>query len=350
MADNLVLVTGATGHLGFKVLRTALEEGYHVRAAVRSEQKATLLKSNPVLQTTPGFSNLSFIIVPDFLAPGAFDEATKNTKYIIHVASPIVTKPPSNNDYDAHFVQPAVQGTLSVFESARKARTVTRIVVTSSAVAILPLTAMSQSDGLSYDADNRLPEIPTPFPNERVAYVASKIAALNRAEAWVAEQRPSFDVVHIHPSYIFGRDDLATGTADFQTGTNRVPLNIALGLESEAKPNTWNDVGDTAKIHVMALDEGKVAGNQSFLASSTGQDGMRSVVLSLLLLFVCRRACLRLQLHTDTDVYVGSSRSRRLLLATSRTPLSAEIFFLTMAVRRAFSQVWTPARMKTRLD
>lgn len=288
MANDLILLTGATGHLGFKVLRTTLEAGYHVRTAVRSAQKATLLKSNPVLQTTPNFSNLSFTIVPDFLAPGAFDEAAKDAKYIIHVASPIVTKPPENNDYETHFVQPAVQGTLGIFESARKAGAVTRIVVTSSAVAILPLTAMTQSDGLSYSADNRLPEIQPPFPNGRVAYVASKIAALNRAEAWITKEKPLFDVIHIHPSYIFGRDDLATSTKDFQTGTNRIPLNIALGLESEAMPNTWNDVGDTAKMHVLALDEGRVAGNQSFLASSTGQDGMRFVIfLSLLLLFVC---------------------------------------------------------------
>ena len=278
MSDSLVLVTGATGHLGFKVLRTALEAGCHVRAAVRSEQKATLLKSNNVLKATPGFSNLSFIVVPDFLAPDAFDEATKDIKHIIHVASPIVTKFPENNDYDAHFVQPAVQGTLGVFESARKARTVTRIVVTSSAVAILPLLAMTQSDGNSYSADNRLSDIPPPFDNISVAYVASKIAALNRAETWIAEQKPPFDVIHIHPSFIFGRDDLATSAADFQTGTNRLPLNIALGLESEAQPNTWNDVGDTARMHVMALDETKVPGNQSFLASSSGQDGMRYVV------------------------------------------------------------------------
>jgi len=277
MADNLVLITGANGHLGFKVLLTALEAGYHVHAAVRSDQKATLLKSNHVLKTTPGFSNLSFVVVPDFLAPGAFDEAAKNTKYIIHVASPIVTKLPDNDDYEAHFVQPAVQGTLGVFESARKAGTVSRIVITSSAVAILPLLAMTQSDGTSYDADNRLPEIAPPFADIRVAYVASKIAALNRAEAWIGEYKPAFDVIHIHLSFIFGRDDLADSTAYFQTGTNRLPLNIALGVESEAQPNTWNDVGDTARMHVMALDGEKVAGNQSFLASSTGQDGMRFV-------------------------------------------------------------------------
>jgi nucleoside-diphosphate-sugar epimerase len=277
MADNLVLLTGATGHLGFKVLRTALEAGYHVRAAVRSEQKATILGSNSVLKTTPGFSNLSFVVVPDFLAPGAFDEAAKYTRYIIHVASPIITKLPESDDYEAHFVQPAVQGTLGVFESARKAGTVTRIVVTSSAVAILPLLALVQSDGQTYSAQNRLPEIEPPFADGRVGYVASKIAALNRAEAWIEQKKPSFDVIHIHPSFIFGRDDLADSAEYFQTGTNKIPLNIALGVTSDPQPNTWNDVGDTAKMHVLALDP-KVPGNQSFLASSTGQDGMKYVI------------------------------------------------------------------------
>lgn len=238
MVGELVLITGATGHLGFRVLRSALEAGYLVRAAVRSEQKATTLKSNPVLKATPGFSSLSFIVVPDFLVPGAFDEAVQDIKYIIHVASPIVTKLPEGNDFDAHFVQPAVRGTLGVFESARKSETITRIVVTSSAVAVLPLSAFAGSDGQTYSADDRLPEIEPPFANGVVGYVASKIAALNRAEAWIKELKPSFDVIHIHPSYVFGRDDLANSTEYFQTGTNRVPLNIALGVTSDPLPNT----------------------------------------------------------------------------------------------------------------
>lgn len=279
MTADLVLITGATGHLGFRVLRTALEAGYHVRAAVRSEQKAAILRANSVLNATAGISKLSFVVVPDFLAPGAFDEAAQGVKFIIHVASPIVTKLPEGDDYDAHFVQPAVQGTLGVFESAKKAGTVARIVVTSSAVAILPLSAMLAPDGQTYSAEDRLSEIEPPFANGRVGYVASKIAALNRAEAWIREEKKlSFDVIHIHPSYIFGRDDLANSTEYFQTGTNRIPLNIALGINSDPLPNTWNDVNDTAKMHVMALDP-KVPGNQSFLASNNGQDGMRYVVL-----------------------------------------------------------------------
>lgn len=56
---------------------------------------------------------------------------------------------------------------------------------------------------------------------------------------------------------------------------------------------------DTARMHVMALDEAKVAGNQSFLASSSGQDGMRYVsffsffflLVWLMSMYVCGARC-----------------------------------------------------------
>lgn len=39
-----VLITGATGYVGQWVVRTLLDRGYHVRAAVRSEGKVKALK------------------------------------------------------------------------------------------------------------------------------------------------------------------------------------------------------------------------------------------------------------------------------------------------------------------
>lgn len=275
MSNEVVLITGATGHLGFRTLRAALEHGYHVRAAVRSEQEATNLRSNPVLQNTRGYSNLNFTIVPDFLVPKAFDEAARDVNSIVHVASPLVTKAPASaSDLETHFIQPAVRGTLAIFESARKTSTVRRIVVTSSVIAIQPLSAFASPDPKVYTAENRLPEIEGPITNPGAAYAASKIAALNRAEAWLDAEKPPFDVIHIHPSFIFGRDDLAASTAEFQTGTNRIPLNVVLGSGGDAMPNNFNSVDDTAEIHVRALDPA-IQGGQSFIVSNSGMDGMR---------------------------------------------------------------------------
>lgn len=48
--NDLVLITGVSGHVGFAVLRQALRQGYNVRAVVRSEAKAKLVGENEALK------------------------------------------------------------------------------------------------------------------------------------------------------------------------------------------------------------------------------------------------------------------------------------------------------------
>lgn len=276
MAGDLVLITGATGHLGFRALRYALDAGYTVRAAVRSEAKAEAIRSNSALTPKEKASPLSFTIVPDILVPGAYDEAVKDVKYIIHIASPL----PENvkDEFEKNLIQPAVQGTLNILEAAKKTPSVKRVVITSSVAAITPLSAYDPSTtytGGPITASLRNPDFPGPYPSAMHAYAASKIAAFNRAESWIKEHKPSFDVIHIHPSYIEGRNDLARTTAEVMTGTNRLILSVALGHKSPA-PNaaTTNHVDDSAWLHVASLDP-KIEGNQSFLVTSSGQDGTK---------------------------------------------------------------------------
>ncbi len=82
----------------------------------------------------PG-SRLQFTFVPDILADGAYDEAVKDVKYIIHIASPIAKE---TEDYERDVIQPAVKGTTNILKSALKAPTVKRIVITSSILAVIP--------------------------------------------------------------------------------------------------------------------------------------------------------------------------------------------------------------------
>ena len=272
MARDLVLVTGATGFLGFRVLLQTLEQGYQVRAAVRSEAKATTISTNPALKALNRYSQLSFVVVPDILAPGAFDEAIQGVKYIIHLASPIPLGIPENVDFDKFFIQPAVQGTLGVLESAKKTPSVKRIVVTSSVVANTGRDGLDRSTG-TINAETRPPYDEGPYTDGSHAYAASKVAALIRAEEWIANNKPAFDVIHIHPSYIFGRDELYESTKEFMSGTNVIPLAIATGRASDAKSYavSFNHVADTARAHVLSLDP-KVAGNQSFLLTNSGEN------------------------------------------------------------------------------
>jgi len=154
MSGSLILLTGATGFVGFKTLVTALEHGYSVRAAVRSDNKAETVRSNLKLKNF-GENQLSFVVVPDFLLDGAFDEAVRGVKFVVHVASPI-QGPGVTDDHDLHaeFIRPAIQGTLGVFRSAQKDGGVERIVITSSAAAIVPGEPMAPESFFLFQLTN----------------------------------------------------------------------------------------------------------------------------------------------------------------------------------------------------
>ncbi|EHK26848.1 uncharacterized protein TRIVIDRAFT_24433, partial [Trichoderma virens Gv29-8] len=277
----LIALTGATGFLGFKVLTIALNSGYNVRLVVRSASKANKVLNSPSIKAlNPSQEKLSFVVVEDMEAPGAFDEAVKGATYVIHCASPIPTfggeAPPTPEQYDEFFVKAARRSTIGLLESSRKAGTIKRIIITSSVVGITPFHYyLGQGDDKIFDAEYRIPVDQGPYGFEFQAYSASKAAALNESEAWVKENKPGFDLISILPGWIFGADELSTTKKDFESSsTNSVLLNFLRGGQSDIPSNSNSVlVDDAAKIHVLALDP-KIPGNQAFVTAADGLDGM----------------------------------------------------------------------------
>ena len=88
--SSKVLVTGGTGYIGAWVIKSLLDRGHSVRAVVRSEAKATLLKD--VFATEAYDGKLEFSIIEDPFAQGALDEAVKGVEGIAHLASPLAVQ------------------------------------------------------------------------------------------------------------------------------------------------------------------------------------------------------------------------------------------------------------------
>ncbi|KAL6851847.1 NAD(P)-binding protein [Trichoderma novae-zelandiae] len=279
-SSNLLVLTGATGFLGFRVLTVALEAGYNVRLVVRSAAKANKVLNSPSIKAlSPSAEKLSYVIVENMDVPGAFDEALKGAAYVIHCASPIPSfgaeAPPTPEQYAEFFVQAARRVTIGLLESSRKAGTIKRIVITSSVAANVPFHYyLGQGDDKIFDAESRIPVDKGPYGSELQAYSASKAAALNESEAWVAENKPGFDLISILPGWIFGADELATSPEDFESSsTNSFLLGFLRGSQSEVGAHSNSVlVDDVAKIHVLALDP-TIPGNQAFLAVADDVDG-----------------------------------------------------------------------------
>ncbi|KAH8894733.1 NAD(P)-binding protein [Thozetella sp. PMI_491] len=278
----LVLLTGASGFLGFITLLDLLQSGYRVRASVRSQAKADKVRAALQLKgQDPASDALSFVLVPDMTVSGAYDAAAQGVDYIVHVASPIPSfgadNGPTPEQYEAHFVNTAVASDLGMLHSAAKSGgSVKRIVLTSSAVGIIPFDYSEDKPGMDYSVpfgpDSRVPDPKGPFGSEFEAYSAGKVAALNAAEKWVAEngEKFGFDLITIIPGWIFGRDELIESAMDMRAGgsTNSVLLGLLRGGKNDVPFNGNAVLGtDVARAHVLALRK-EVKGNQSFIAST----------------------------------------------------------------------------------
>ncbi|KAJ0114816.1 nad dependent epimerase dehydratase [Diaporthe amygdali] len=276
-STDLVLITGATGHVGFRTLVHALRTGLNVRVAVRSQSKASQLLSRLCLKiTSKQRQRLSFTVVPDITADGAYDNAMDDVTHVIHVASPLVTgsqQPPIDSRLaEDFFIGPAVRGTRNLLEASESCGTVRRVVITSSIVALIPVAQMEGTEprpkGTPVRPTDRVPFTSGPYHSEFAAYANSKIAALHAAETWCETTRPAFDVVHLHPSFVLGRNDMAANTAQCMKGTNAMVLAMLLGRRFGPFAGATVHVDDVARCHVTAaIDTINVSGNESYILS-----------------------------------------------------------------------------------
>jgi nucleoside-diphosphate-sugar epimerase len=249
------------------VIIEALKAGYSVRAAVRDQSKADKILAVPSIQAINPQKRLEFVIVPDMVNDGAYTEALKGASYAIHVASPIPQQVTEADDLDTFFNVPALKGTMGLIQAAKEAGTIKRIVITSSMGAIIDLT----KDDIVTEK-SRVPSNPGPYGNAFEAYMASKANTLNATEAWVEKEKPSFDVVHIWPGFVIGRNELTTESKYVEIGSNKVVILPVTGAECEPIPSSTIHLEDTARAHVISLQP-KIPGNRGYILHSEGLEG-----------------------------------------------------------------------------
>ncbi|OPB45484.1 reductase [Trichoderma guizhouense] len=262
MAGDLVLLTGATGFIGFRTLVLLLEAGYKVRAAVRNVAGFERIKA--LKSAAPYVSQIEHIVVPDITVPGAYDEAVKGVKYVVHVASPFSSPDLVQSDYESSFIQPAVKGTVGMLDSAITAESVKRVVITGSILSITGLAVYGPD--VIVDENHRTAVTTGPFPSWIAAYAASKALALEATKEWMTKHNPPFDLITIEPVFVLGRDETAKDVDSLLRGPNATLIGPMTG-KPQPIPLPCNPVhvDDVAFMHVRALDP-SVPGNEDYLS------------------------------------------------------------------------------------
>lgn len=190
-----VLVTGATGYVAGWIVKELLDAGHTVHAAVRDPDNADKLQHLDALAAdAPG--DIRYFRA-ELLTDGAYDEAMAGCEVVFHTASPFTT---SVKDPQKELVDPALEGTRNVLESANRTESVKRVVVTSSCAAIYGDNidvANAPGGVLTEDVWN------TSSSLEHNPYQYSKTVA--EQKAWeMAGQQDRWELVVVNPSMVLG--------------------------------------------------------------------------------------------------------------------------------------------------
>ncbi|KAJ8116997.1 hypothetical protein OPT61_g1707 [Boeremia exigua] len=273
MSQSLVFITGATGFIGAHVVGQTLAAGYKVRLSVRREAQIESLRK----LFSKNADQLEFVVITDFTNPDAFSKALQDVTYVFHLASPM---PGTAVDFKNDYVAPAVKGTTGILDAAKSFASIKRIVIVSSLLALIPLDALvtgkfTAKEGLNptipVDINMSFPEDPN--ASGGLKYHASKVLAHRATLEWATSNKPSFQIITLHPSFVFGRN-LSQTTAAGIDGTNSM-LWGSLHSPQPFIPIAAVDVRDVAAAHIKALDvqisaKGEV---EEFLLSAGPKEG-----------------------------------------------------------------------------
>lgn len=200
-----VLVTGATGYVAGRLVEKLLTEGRTVHAAVRNPDDK---KKNEYLDALAAKLPGSIVYFKsDLLNEGSYNEAMAGCELVFHTASPFTL---SVKDPQKDLVDPAVNGTRNVLETANRTESVKRVVVTSSCAAIYG----DSIDVLKMPNQELTEELwNTTSSLEHQPYSYSKTMA--EREAWkIAGAQSRWDLVTINPSFVVGPGINPFGTSE----------------------------------------------------------------------------------------------------------------------------------------
>ncbi len=190
-----VMVTGANGYVASWLVKRLLDEGFAVHAAVRSPENDK--KVGHLKEAAQNASGSLKFFKADLLTEGAYKEAMQDCSVVFHTASPFIT---DVKDPQKELIEPAVNGTVNILNTACEVASVKRIIVTSSCAAIYTdaIDSVNAPGGqLTEEVWNTTASI------DYQPYSYSKTLA--EKKAWeIAESQDQWDLICINPCLVLG--------------------------------------------------------------------------------------------------------------------------------------------------
>lgn len=256
MDGKLIFVTGASGYIAKHIIVQLLEAGYRVRGSVRSLDRADAVRRDlSVALTDAGdlTDRLEFAAL-DLERDAGWDEALCGADALLHTASPFPLDQPRDRQ---ELIRPAVEGTRRALRAA-KAAGIERVVLTSSAVAILNADLPAGREAYNEE------DWTDPSSPRTNAYAASKTMA-ERA-AWALADELGLKLTTINPGLVLGRP-VGAGHGSSVALVERILSGRDPAVPDLAFPLV--DVRDIARMHVAALQRPESIGRRYIGSAGT---------------------------------------------------------------------------------
>ncbi len=261
-----VLVTGANGYVASWIVKDLLDAGCTVHATVRDPNNAAKTGHlTAIAEKAPGTLKM---FAADLMQDGCFEEAMQGCSVVIHTASPFVVRGIKDGYKD--LIEPAVHGTRNVLETCNKVPSVTRVVLTSSVVAVYGDNADAKGKTLT-EADWN-----TTSTADHQPYPASKTAA--EKVAWeICKAQDRWDLVTINPGLVLGPSlTKASGSESLAIIGDLVKGKLRTGVPDLEMGVV--DVRDIAKAHVRAAFTPEAEGRHLLVSESVSMLEMANII------------------------------------------------------------------------
>ncbi|XP_014512036.1 dihydroflavonol 4-reductase-like [Vigna radiata var. radiata] len=188
-----VCVTGASGFIGSWLVMRLIQRGYTVRATVVDPDN--MKKVKPLLEIPGAESKLS-LWKANLAEEGSFDEAIKGCIGVFHVATPIDFE---SKDPENEVIKPAIRGVIDIMKACLKAKTVRRLVYTSSAIT----THITDQPKALYD-ESCWTDVELCRREKMPGWMYFVSKTLAEQEAWKFAKENGMDFITILPTLVVG--------------------------------------------------------------------------------------------------------------------------------------------------
>ncbi|XP_007025907.2 PREDICTED: anthocyanidin reductase [Theobroma cacao] len=248
-------VVGGTGYVASLLVKLLLEKGYAVNTTVRDPDNQ---KKIPHLVTLQKLGDLK-IFRADLTDEGSFDVPIAGCDLVFHVATPVNF---ASQDPENDMIKPAIQGVLNVLKACAKAKTVKRVVLTSSAAAV-SINTLEGTDLVLTEKDWTDVEFLSSAKPPTWGYPASKTLA--EKAAWKFAQENNIDLITVIPSLMTGPSltpdvPSSIGLATSLLSGNEFLVNALKGMQMLSGSISITHVEDVCRAHVFLAEKESASG------------------------------------------------------------------------------------------